>query len=135
MRVNPVLIAAVVIAASLPAAATPPELVPGTVNMFRDWRSANAVGITPGAFLQEGADLVGGSDGVRFAAKAATGFISPPQICGPLTVDPNFCAASMRFDRARLDPWQLYFVRGPFTPSAPPEEWPPSRGHRWSGWA
>jgi hypothetical protein len=98
--------------ATLAASAQPIVLVPGTVNMFRDTRGANDVGIGQGDLFQFGADIVGGSLGVTLGATASTGFVAQQFDCGPLAVNPNFCARATGFSANRLDPWTFKFVRG-----------------------
>jgi hypothetical protein len=105
-------LAALFIAVSLPAMAAPPVLVSDTLNMFRDLRGANDVGIGAGDKFQYGANIVGGSAGVFLSATAATGFVSPAGPCTPLTVSPNFCANVTAFNATRLEPWQFHFTRG-----------------------
>jgi len=99
---------------SLPASAQI-ALVPGTVNMFRDNRSANDVGVGSGDILQYGADIAGGSAGASLRGLAATGFNDPAQACNPLSVNANFCANGSAYNAARLDPWTFTFTRGPDT--------------------
>ena len=107
------LVAAVIslTAASLPASAQI-TLVPGTINMFRDVRGANDVGVNTGDVLQYGADISGGSLGVSMGAKSATGFVDPAFPCSPLAINANFCANSTPYDTTRLDPWTIQFTRG-----------------------
>ncbi|MGH8852415.1 MAG: PEP-CTERM sorting domain-containing protein [Casimicrobiaceae bacterium] len=85
--------------------------------MFRDIRGANDVGIGQGDRFQFGADVVGGSVTTTLGAiHAPDGFIVSPSACGPLTVDPNFCArttASSNVLGTRLQPWALIFHNGP----------------------
>jgi len=99
------------LAAVAPAAAQI-TLVPGTLNMFRDNRGANNVGVTSGDRLQYGADVVGGSVNVTLGARSATGFVSTASPCGPLAVNAGFCANATAYNAARLDPWQFTFTRG-----------------------
>ena len=106
------------IAAILPfvAAAVPANaqitLVPGTVNMFRDFRGANDIGVNTGDVLQYGADISGGSLGVSMGARSATGFVDSTFPCSPLAINANFCANSTPYNTSRLDPWTLQFTRG-----------------------
>jgi hypothetical protein len=88
------------------------SLLPGTVNMFRDNRGANDVGVGPGDVLQYGAEIAGGSAGAMLKGIAATGFVDPAQNCNPLTVNANFCAQGTAYNAGRLDPWTLVFTRG-----------------------
>ena len=87
-------------------------LVPNTVNMFRDNRGANDVGVGAGDILQYGADIAGGSAGATLKGIAASGFVDPPQNCNPLTVNANFCAQGTAYNTGRLDPWTFVFTRG-----------------------
>lgn len=97
-----------------PAQAAPIELVPETVNMFRDTRGANDVGIVQGDRFQFGANVVGGSDGTTLGAVyPPTGFTVSQFPCDPLAVNPNFCARTTSFDSNRLQPWTLRFENGP----------------------
>lgn len=95
-----------------PAGAQPIQLVDGTLNMFRDTRGANDVGVGQGDRFQFGADIVGGSAGVSLGASSAGGFNVGQFSCNPLTVDVNFCSRSTPFNAGRLDPWTLRFTRG-----------------------
>ena len=58
------------------ADAQPISLVPNTVNMFRDTRGANDVGVASGDRFQFGADIVVGRPGSRWARPMA-----PPSRC------------------------------------------------------
>lgn len=95
------------------AAAVPIELVPGSVNMFRDTRGPNNANAAAGDRLQYGADIAGGSLGTWLTATyAPDGYADRISPCGPLAVSPNFCANSTRFDAGRLAvPWTLRFER------------------------
>ena len=95
------------------AAAAPIELVPGTVNMFRDSRGANNVGIGQGERLQFGANIVGGSGGTTVGASyPPSGFIASQALCNPLAVNANFCATATAFNAGRIaEPWLLRFER------------------------
>jgi hypothetical protein len=89
------------------------ELGTGSVNMFRDTRGANNTGVTPGDFLQYGANIVGGSTGTTLGAfYPATGFTDAQANCQPLAVNRNFCANSSQFSANRIaQPWNLRFQR------------------------
>ena len=95
------------------AVAEPIELVSGTVNMFRDTRGANDVGITQGDVFQYGADVVGGSLGITLGAiYPPTGFIDPQAPAAPLAINPNFAAVTTPFNSNRIaQPWTLRFER------------------------
>jgi hypothetical protein len=95
------------------AQAAPIELVSGTINMFRDTRGANNIGIGQGNRLQYGANIVGGSDGTTVGATyPPTGFVSPQTSCQPLLAAPNFCSNSTGFNAGRIAaPWTLRFER------------------------
>jgi hypothetical protein len=95
------------------AIAAPIELVPGTVNMFRDTRAANDVGIGQGDLLQYGADVVGGSLGTTLGATyPPTGFTDPQALAAPLAVNRNFAANTTPFNSTRIaQPWTLRFER------------------------
>ncbi len=89
------------------------SLVPGTLNIFRDSRGANDVGIGAGERIQYGANIAGGSVGATVGATyAPTGFVSPAGPCGALTVNPNFCANATGYNAGRLGSWDLTFRRG-----------------------
>lgn len=101
------------------AFAAPIVLVPGTVNMFRDTRAANDVGITPGDRLQYGANIVGGSAGTTLGASypSSSVFIDPQSPCNPLAVNPNFCGKTTAFNLSRTAvPWTFRFERLGETP-------------------
>lgn len=118
-RLNTVLTSALLaVLASSAARAAPIQLVPGTVNMFRDTRAASNVGLTPGDRLQYGADVVGGSDGTSLGASyAPSAFVQSQVQCSPLAVSPNFCSNANTFNASRLaQPWTLRFERTGETP-------------------
>ncbi|MFI4953080.1 MAG: PEP-CTERM sorting domain-containing protein [Burkholderiales bacterium] len=112
-----------------PALGAPIQLVAGSVNMFRDIRAANDVGIAQGDRFQFGADVVGGSVTTTLGATyAPDGFTVSQSACGPLTVDRNFCArttdsvnvlGTMTNPATRLQPWTLTFQNGPDTLQVP----------------
>ena len=89
-------------------------LVPNTVNMFRDTRGPNNVGVTPGDFFQYGADIQGGSAGASLSAVyPPTGFTDPSFPCAPLAVNAGFCSNSTAFHAGRIAaPWSLRLTRG-----------------------
>jgi hypothetical protein len=94
-------------------AANPIQLVPNTINMFRDTRGANDVGIAQGDRFQFGANIVGGSSGTTLGATyPPTGFTVSQFPCQPLTVSPNFCSRTTGFNANRLQPWTLRFENG-----------------------
>ena len=100
-------------AAALPAGAQPIQLVDGTINMFRDTRGANDVGIGGlGNLFQYGADIVNGALGVSMGASYGGSFTSAPFACAPLAVNANFCGRTVGFNAGRLNPWTLRFERG-----------------------
>ena len=101
---------------AVPALAAPLVLESGTVNMFRDTRGANNVGIPSGDQIQYGANIVGGSEGTSLGATAATGFVGPQVACTPLAVNANFCANVALFSATRTAPWTLNFARSGSTP-------------------
>ena len=97
----------------MPATAQPIQLVDGTLNMFRDTRGANDVGIGQGELFQFGTDIVGGSVKVSLGATyPPNGFNVGQFTCSPLAVNGNFCARTTAFVTSRLDPWTLRFTRG-----------------------
>jgi len=105
--------AALLLAALGTAAQAQISLVPGTVNMFRDTRGANDVGIGQGDRFQFGADVVGGSLGLTVGGNyLPSGFATSPIACSPLTVNANFCAGSSPFNASRLGPWTMTFREG-----------------------
>ena len=99
--------------ATLEAEAAPIVLVNGSVNMFRDTRGANNIGIAQGDVLQYGANIVGGSGGTTLGASyPPTGFTDPQGLCGPLAVNARFCANSTPYVINRTaQPWTLRFER------------------------
>ena len=98
---------------TLEVEAAPIVLGNGTVNMFRDTRGANNVGIGQGDLLQYGANVVGGSLGTTLGASyPPTGFTDPQGPCNPLAVNQNFCANATPFVINRTaQPWTLRFER------------------------
>ncbi len=95
-------------------AQSPLTLVPNSVNMFRDTRAPNNIGVGAGDFLQYGAQIQGGSGGASVGAVyPPDGFVDPQGVCTPLAADPNFCGNSVAFNVNRLEtPWSLRFLRG-----------------------
>ena len=88
-----------------------PILVPNTVNMFRDTRGLNNVGIQQGDVFQFGADIQGGSQGSTLSATyPPSGFTTQTSPCVPFAIDQNFCATSTAFTSSRIaSPWTLHF--------------------------
>ena len=72
-RMQVILVIATCAIAAEAAMAAPITLVPGTVNMFRDTRGLNDVGIVAGDRLQFGASIQGGSAGTSISR-------SPPPV-------------------------------------------------------
>jgi hypothetical protein len=95
--------------------AAPITLVPNTLNMFRDTRGLNDVGIGQGDVFQYGGNVQGGSLGTTLGAVyPPTGFTDPPAPCAPLTVSPNQCANATGFNASRTaSPWTFQFRNGP----------------------
>lgn len=89
------------------------QLVPDTVNMFRDNRGANNVGIGQGDLFQYGADIVGGASGVQLRALASSINVADTfGNCTGLAVNRNFCSNSLRYTAARAQaPWVLEFAK------------------------
>jgi hypothetical protein len=84
------------------AQAAPITLVPNTLNMFRDTRGLNDVGIGQGDVFQYGANIQGGSQGSTLGAVyPPTGFTDPPANCAPLAVNPAMCANATPFNAGR----------------------------------
>jgi len=99
--------------ACVAAQAQPITLVPNTLNMFRDTRGANDVGIGQGDIVQYGASIVGGSVGASVgAAYPGTGFVDAQQTCNPLSVDLNFCSNGFGYNASRLNSYDITFRRG-----------------------
>jgi hypothetical protein len=72
--------------------AAPITLVPNTLNMFRDTRGLNDVGLGQGDVFQYGANIQGGSLGSTLGAVYPTsGFTDPQSPCAPLTVSLHRC--------------------------------------------
>jgi PEP-CTERM motif len=106
-------LAAAALLASFAAQAQPISLVNNTINMFRDTRGANDVGIANGDRFQFGANVVGGSLGTLLGATyAPSGFTTSQFACSPDTNSPTFCARTTPFDAGRLEPWLFRFTRG-----------------------
>src|SRR3990172_1852118 len=100
--------------AAPPVSALPITLVPNTLNMFRDTRGINDVGIGQGDVFQYGANIQGGSLGSTLGAVyPPSGFTDPQAVCAPLTVSPSFCANSTGFNAGRIaSPWTFQFRNG-----------------------
>ena len=96
------------------ALATPITLVNNSLNMFRDTRGINNVGIGSGDVFQFGADIVGGSLGTNLRGiYGPTGFTTGLATCSPLSVNQNFCAGTTAFNASRaVDPWTFAFTNG-----------------------
>lgn len=107
------LVAIVLLTANASVQAAPIELVPGTINMFRDTRGANNVDIVPGDRYQFGADIVGGSGSTTLGATyGPSGFVAGQGACGPLIIAPSICSRSTAFNAGRLaEPWLFRFER------------------------
>jgi hypothetical protein len=97
------------------AQAAPITLVPNTLNMFRDTRGLNDVGIGQGDVFQYGATIQGGSQGSTLGAVyPPSGFTDPPANCAPLAVNPGMCANATAFNAGRTaQPWTFQFTNGP----------------------
>ena len=94
--------------------AAPIQLGANSINMFRDTRGANDVGLAPGDRLQFGANVLGGSFGTTLGAVyPPTGFTVSQGACDPLATNANFCARAIGFNSNRLQPWTLIFQNGP----------------------
>lgn len=111
--------AVAIIGASPIASATAIQIVGGSINMFRDIRAANDVGIAQGDRFQFGADIVGGSAGSTVGAiYGPDGFSVAQSNCGPLATDVNFCSRTVATSNVlgppttRLQPWTLIFRNG-----------------------
>lgn len=100
------------------------------LNMFHDLRGDNNLGIGPGDKIQYGGNVQGGSAGTSLSATyPPTGFTDPAQVCGPLTVNGNFCANTIAFNVNRIAaPWNFTFTKageapltviGPVLPTGP----------------
>jgi hypothetical protein len=99
--------------ASASAAAAPIQLVPNTVNMFRDTRGANDVGVGSGEMFQFGANIVGSSEGTSVGAVyPPTGFTVSQFPCVQLAINSGFCVRTSPYNTTRLDPWTLRFTNG-----------------------
>jgi hypothetical protein len=102
-------------------AATVNGITVGDLNIFRDTRAANDVGIGQGDDFQFGANIQGGSAGYDIrgiftplgGSAQNLGSLTP---CGPLSVNANFCAKSATFTAARLNgSWQVQLANGTTT--------------------
>lgn len=92
--------------------------VPNTVNMFRDTRGLNDVGIGQGNLFQYGADIQGGSAGSLLGAAYPLDppptFQQTPTACVPLAVNQNFCGRTTAFNVDRIaSRWSFTFRNGP----------------------
>jgi len=114
-RTSTVVLAVMVILGIAPGLAlgAPITLVPNTTNMFRDFRGVNNVGVGAGDVVQYGADIQGGSLPSSISALHVSGFVDPGAPCGPLIVNPNFCAGAFGFNSTRLTDWTIRFTNGP----------------------
>ena len=94
--------------------AAPITLVANSLNMFRDTRGLNDIGIGSGDAFQFGADIVGGSQGTTLqGVYSPTGFTTGTASCSPLAVSQNFCSNSTAFSNARIaSPWTFNFRNG-----------------------
>ena len=99
------------------AVAAGPSIVAGSVNMFRDYRGANSVGVGAGDKVQFGANIIGGAADVSIVGISATGFRTVGAPCGPLAVNANFCAAAVNYNALQLAPWTFEFTRAGQTTS------------------
>jgi hypothetical protein len=93
--------------------AAPIQIVPNSVNMFRDTRAANNIGATAGDRLQYGASVAGGSLNTSISAVyPPNGFASAGGACGPLSTNADFCASSTAYNANRIaQPWEITFAR------------------------
>jgi hypothetical protein len=103
-------------AASSSALAQVPVLT--DLNIFRDQRSVNDVGVGQGDVFQFGAEVQGGSAGTTiqgiFTSNTGSGsFTTSTQICNPQPIDANICVMGFGFNTARLNgTWQAKFTNG-----------------------
>ena len=88
------------------------------LNIFRDDRGENDVGIAQGDVFQFGADIAGGSSSTTIAGSfTPAGSLTPTLVqtaspCSPLTTNANFCARSSSFNTAELNgTWQVNFAQ------------------------
>jgi hypothetical protein len=86
------------------------------LNLFRDFRGINDVGLAASDVLQYGGDVTGGSanvtiQGIFTSNQAGGSFTTGITPCGSFTVNPNFCARTSGFSVPRLDgTWQAKFT-------------------------
>lgn len=89
----------------------PPYAVPITgvtrLNNFRDTRGVNSVDVGAGDFDQFGADTVSPSVANTTILGTQGAFAVGPNPCGPLAVNPGFCATATPFSSNRLASWTL----------------------------
>ncbi len=103
-----------VLALSVPLVDAQVSVVSGTWNAFRDNRSINDIHASQGDEVQFGADIRGGSAGDFVRAfdpitRNATSWVP----CGPLAVNPDFCAGSFKYSSSVInvdDPWKIQFT-------------------------
>ncbi len=81
------------------------------LNNFRDTRSINDVGVGAGDINQFGADLAPSAVNTTIQGVQGTFTVGPNQ-CGPLAVNPSFCATGTTFNSNRLGSWTLTFTNG-----------------------
>ncbi len=94
--------------------ATPITLGSNSLNMFRDTRGVNSVGIPQGDAFQFGANINGGSLGTTLQGiYGPSGFATGTTLCSPLSVNLNFCGHSTAYDASRTaSPWTFVFGNG-----------------------
>jgi hypothetical protein len=81
------------------------------LNNFRSTRSINDVGVGAGDFNQFGADVAPSATNTTIRGVQDAFTVGPNQ-CGPLAVNPSFCATATAFNSSRLGSWTLTFQSG-----------------------
>jgi hypothetical protein len=106
--------AAAIVAVGVAAPAWSAPISVTDLNIFRDTRGINDIGIAQGDALQFGANIVGGSAGYLAAGTfTPTGSPAPTLIqsfspCAPASTNQNFCARSSPYSLAKLNgTWNL----------------------------
>ncbi len=111
MKLASALFTTIALGSALPAHAL--AIDPNSINMFRDTRSANNIGVAAGDRLQYGANIVGGSTDTSVSiAYTGSSFTSAGGTCAPLSANPYFCASSVAYNANRIaQPWNITFAK------------------------
>jgi hypothetical protein len=94
------------------ADAAPIDLDLNSVNVFRDTRSANDVGLNQGDRITFSTSIRGGPPagttiGAKYPSVGPTVFIVPQILCNPGTAAPTLCGLTTSFNMNRLGSWKI----------------------------